>query len=258
MTSWSAPDEAVATTVADLQAAISDTLGVDLVGLYLTGSLVVGDFDPGLSDIDCVAITGQLSAEQVDALGTMHERFAAAHPEWQNRIEVAYVTSDDIRNFRTVEPSFPVISPGEPFHLRHEPLNDWADHWYLLLAQHVVLAGRPAEEVFPEVSRDEFFQGVLRYIRELEERARRDVSPGNESYIVLTACRALHCLEVGTQTSKRAAGIWMQDAHPEWSPLIERALEWRYIGPRDRHAALPETHELLRFVEARLASANDS
>jgi len=33
-----------------------EALGIDLLGSYLFGSVVAGDFDPGVSDVDTVAV----------------------------------------------------------------------------------------------------------------------------------------------------------------------------------------------------------
>jgi predicted nucleotidyltransferase len=45
------------------------TLGVDLIGSYLFGSVVMGDFEPGTSDVDTVAIVrSDLTAGQLAAL----------------------------------------------------------------------------------------------------------------------------------------------------------------------------------------------
>ena len=49
------------------------TLGNKLVGLYIFGSLVVGDFDYASSDIDLLAATStELDEEEVERLKRMH------------------------------------------------------------------------------------------------------------------------------------------------------------------------------------------
>jgi hypothetical protein len=66
-------------------------LGAKLLGLYLTGSLVTGDFDPLVSDVDLLAVTSVgLSRRDVEGLAAMHAALAAQEPHWENRIEVAY------------------------------------------------------------------------------------------------------------------------------------------------------------------------
>ncbi len=57
-------------------------LGEKLVGLYLYGSLVIGDFDPTISDIDLVAaLASDLDDKEFEAMQKMHVDFAYQHKE---------------------------------------------------------------------------------------------------------------------------------------------------------------------------------
>ena len=63
--------------LAELLAAVRGTLGPQLVGVYLEGSLAIGDFSEHSSDIDVLVVTEEtLSDEVIAALGTMHARLA--------------------------------------------------------------------------------------------------------------------------------------------------------------------------------------
>ena len=58
-------------------------LGEKLVGLYLEGSLIIGDFDPNISDIDLVAaLSADIDDRKFEELQKMHQDFATAHQEW--------------------------------------------------------------------------------------------------------------------------------------------------------------------------------
>ena len=68
--------------VEDLVARIRDDIreaaGSALAGLYLFGSLVVGDFDVDVSDIDLIAVlTSAPSDDLVARLGRMHDALAS-------------------------------------------------------------------------------------------------------------------------------------------------------------------------------------
>jgi predicted nucleotidyltransferase len=90
-----------------------------LVGLYVYGSLVSGDFDKDRSDIDLLAVVdSNVDGDTFDRLDGIHARFVADHPAWEDRIEVAYVPAPALWNFRTRTDQIAVISPGEPFHLK--------------------------------------------------------------------------------------------------------------------------------------------
>src|SRR6202521_358150 len=55
-------------------------LDTKLVGLYLYGSLVIGDFDPDISDIDLVAaLSSDIDEREFEALQKMHADFARLH-----------------------------------------------------------------------------------------------------------------------------------------------------------------------------------
>ena len=73
-----------------------------LVGLYVYGSLVTGDFDKNRSDIDLLAVVdSDLDGEMFDRLDRMHARLVEDHTAWEDRIEVAYVPAPALWNFRT-------------------------------------------------------------------------------------------------------------------------------------------------------------
>src|SRR5262245_55765915 len=96
-----------------LTAGIRQTLGSQLVWLYLWGSYVVGDFDPRISDVDLVAaLVADVDDEEFAALKAMHDALAQRFPAWAGRIEVAYATVATLD--RPAEGGEIVrISPGE-------------------------------------------------------------------------------------------------------------------------------------------------
>lgn len=76
----------------DLLAEIRGVLGEQLIGLYLYGSLVTGDYLEGVSDVDLLAATaGNIDGAELAALIQMHARFVDDRPAWDDRIEVAYL-----------------------------------------------------------------------------------------------------------------------------------------------------------------------
>src|SRR5690348_14435156 len=95
-----------------LCAAIQRELGSQLAGLYLFGSLVLGDFDPRRSDIDLLALTTEpLSDDQVAGLARMQDAFIAAQPQWAERLEILYLSLDILATFKTQPGPVARISP---------------------------------------------------------------------------------------------------------------------------------------------------
>ena len=79
--------------VGELHLSIKTALGDNLLGFYVFGSLVGGDFNPKTSDVDLLAIMRHdLSTNDLEDLRIMHDSFVSKHPGWQDRIEVAYVS----------------------------------------------------------------------------------------------------------------------------------------------------------------------
>src|SRR5205814_8234690 len=77
--------------VARIRDAVREASGSALAGLYLFGSLVVGDFDVDVSDIDLIAVlTSDPSDDLVARLGRMHDGLASENPGWAGRLEVRY------------------------------------------------------------------------------------------------------------------------------------------------------------------------
>src|SRR6476659_2216228 len=85
----------------DLLTRMRAVLGEKLVGLYLYGSLVWGDFDYDISDIDLLAVTATpIEAEEFSRLEKMHNDFVAKYKTWQDRLEIAYLSLKGLATFR--------------------------------------------------------------------------------------------------------------------------------------------------------------
>ena len=203
-------------------------LGADLVGLYLYGSSVAGGFEPGISDVDLVAVSAsELAASVLVALERMHERVGDRFPEWRDRIEVVYVSRATLGSFRTSAGALAVISPGEPFHVRDDPASEWLQNWYLVRKMGVPLRGAAARDIIAPIAWTEFVAAAIRYADELRRRDRVGVTAGEIAYTVLILCRALRTVRTDKTGSKQEAAAWVRDRMPDWAWLIEAALVCR-------------------------------
>jgi len=242
-----------------LASSIRSALDDDLVGIYLYGSCVSGGFDPGVSDIDLVAVTVP-EADQLDLAGLerVHDDFVSLHPDWIDRVEVVYIGRAALRSFRTSAARLAVISPGEPFHLRDDRIVEWLQNWYLIRETGVVLFGPPAASLVPPISMAEFVAAAARYADQISRQSLVETTPGARAYAVLTICRALRTVETGTHGSKQEGAAWTRERMPEWAWLVDAALRCRLsrgaIGLDDDRTRAG-SDELIALVAARVDQA---
>jgi predicted nucleotidyltransferase len=226
-------------------------LGKKLIGLYLFGSLVWGDFDYAISDIDLLAaIAADLDDQEFVQLDRLHHDLAKAYPEWEGRLEIAYISTQALQTFKTRTSPIAIISPGEPFHVK-EAGNDWLINWYIVQEKGLTLYGPAPTSIIAPISKEEFIQWVRVQAEEWREYIIHALhSRPYQAYSILTMCRALYASRTGRQVSKKQAALWTQQHFPEWAAQIEKALKWREDHRNkqiDHEATYPET---VRFVTA--------
>jgi len=232
----------------DLLLQMRRALGNDLVGLYLYGSLVTGDFDPEISDVDLLAATSNDvdDVETVGRLREMHDALVRAHPAWEGRIEVAYLSTAALKTFQTRRSSIAVISPGEPFHVK-DAGRDWLMNWYVVRERGMTLFGPSPKMIIARVTKQEFLRAVRERVQVWEEGTEQATRPA-QAYAILTLCRALYTLRTGEQASKKQAALWAQNELPEWANFIGNALSWRESWRDDQVNHVATYPETARFV----------
>jgi hypothetical protein len=236
---------------------IQAVLDGKLVGLYLDGSLVLGDFDQDASDIDLTAVlTADIDDQEFEALKRMHDDFVSDHPKWHDRIEVCYISRHALNTVKSQQHPIVNISPGEPFH-RLTSRREWLLSWYLIRERGITLLGPPPRTIIEPISHDEFIQSVRDHVRSWLEWVAPMRTRGAQAYAILTLCRALYACTCGEQTSKRQAALWAAAALPEWSALILSALAWRQaaaVDEADDRASYQDTVRCVNAVVQRVVS----
>jgi hypothetical protein len=190
--------------------------------LALHGSWALGDFTPGNSDLDVLAVMAtDPTAATLAALHKVHARLATDFPEWgEGYVEVEYVSVAAIRAVvQGTGESRPMISvgKGEPLHeleaSRHSVLN-----WAAALRADRPIGGAAPSTVLPAIDQRLIHQVVLQHVRAWPEWVDDMQHPGGQAYTVLTLCRAAEALATGRQVSKLAAAQVAKSRFPEWSP----------------------------------------
>lgn len=245
------PFEDVNLLIQFLLSQLKEILGEKLVGFYLTGSLIFGDFDHNVSDIDLVAaLSSDMDEVEFEALKKMHDNVAREHKEWEDRVEVCYISTTALSSVKSKTSTIVNISPGEPFHKRESNI-EWIMNWYVLREKSITLFGIPAKTIVEPISKEEFIQAIKahigswgKYIDEMKKRK-------GQAYAILTMCRALYAIRNGEQVSKKQAAQWTMKELPEWTGLIKNALVWRETKDEsqvDHEATFPETKKFVLSV----------
>ena len=184
-------------------------LGDKLVGLYIFGSLVVGDFDYDSSDIDLLAATStELDEEEVERLERMHKEIALREKMWDDRVEAAYISTEALRRYRS-DYRHPLISPGEPFHMTEASAN-WIINRYVLRKKGIVLFGPPPETLVDPITREELLDALQEFIKEWREWIKHTevMRPRKyQAYAILTMCRVLYNVQTGRDRLKEASSV---------------------------------------------------
>jgi predicted nucleotidyltransferase len=231
-----------------LVARLDALLGPDLVGVYAGGSLALGGYAPGRSDIDMAVVSRRLLArarkeEIVAAL--RHE----ALPCPARGLELVLYPESVVR-VPTDEAGFELdLNTGArmPFHVAFDP-SEASRHWYVIdraiLSEHGKrLAGPPAQELFARIPRQTILPILVESIRWHEP-------PGaaRDDDAVLNACRAWRFEAESTWSGKPEAGAWAAKQLDD-PALIEAAL-----AARAQDSSLPrrEVESFLRGVARRI------
>lgn len=225
-------------------------LGPRFIGMYLYGSLSLGDFDPASSDVDFLVVTTeQLPDDAIERLRALHATIAASGLPYATYCEGSYIPRAALRRYDPANAVHPTISTEEPLHLgRHE--SNWVLEYAILREHGVTVVGPPPSTLIDPVTPDDLRAATRAQLAVWQARA-EDVTwlrpRYYQAFAVLTLCRALYTLTRGALVSKPHAAAWATEAYPQWQPIIERSLRWRADHADDDPA---ETMAVLRAALA--------
>jgi len=145
---------------------LHELLGERLVGVYLGGSLVMGDFIEGSSDYDLlVVVSGDLSSADLSRLAALHDHLVDELPD-AIRLEGDYVPREALRPVGTTRP-VPFFRQGR---LQPEPESMLsADNIANMRQDGISVVGPAPASVLPEVSAEQIREAVRQMLREISE-----------------------------------------------------------------------------------------
>jgi predicted nucleotidyltransferase len=244
------PYPAINTMLERLQVKVRNILGDQFIGLYLYGSLAIGDFDPQKSDIDFVVVTaGELSSGTVAELKAMHEDLVAEASKWGAELEGSYISRQALRRYNPEHIWHPHIDRGNSGLVIERHDTDWIVQRFVLREHGRVISGPDPRTLIDPISATDLRRAVLGFLwwwqQQLED-TQRVARSDYQAYAVLTMCRVLYTLKNGDVLSKPAAAHWaLSHLDRRWSPLIQRAQTWHPEMEMDR---LEETLDFIRYT----------
>ena len=234
--------------------ALARTLGTDLVGVYFVGSVALGGYVPGESDIDIAAVSSSsLTNPQKESVASAVVDASAACPArglefTLYRAEVAGSLPAGA-DFEVNANGGPRMSTAVHMDAKVEP-----GFWYVLdraIAHRSgpAISGPPARTIFADVPRSTLLEAMY------ESMTWHRAHEGATLYSVLNACRAWRFAAVDVLGSKLEGAAW---ARPRWSDtgVIDAAVALR----RGEEATLdePAVDALLSAVGTRLREAAEA
>ena len=241
----------------------------DLLGIYLVGSLALGDFNPQSSDIDFIVVTTTaIAPDRLAALQHVHEQFAASNSAWAEKIEAIYVPASALRHNAANRLHYPQIEKGRSLFLA--PLEDgWVFHCLTIRDHSVIVLGSEPRALVTTIEAQELHAAAMVIVERWMEQAaddptwlpwlrRRDA----QVFVVQTLCRLLYALATGTVASKPRATDWAQKNYAEpWATFIEQSLvkqhQFENITQNEEQktlAFLAFTHEQIQYSAASIRS----
>jgi hypothetical protein len=213
--------------------ALADRHAPGLVeGLYLQGSVALGDYRPGVSDIDFVAVTGRVP--DPDVLGTIHRELRRGHRK--PYFDGLYVGWDDLRT----DPAR--VAAGPAVHeWRVEPVSRSERHlvtWHVLAQGGLSVRGPAVADLgvytdWPALAESTHRNLVEYWTPWTRRRANGLVglTPWATTWGVLGVARLRHTLQAGRVTSKTDAATYALDTYEHrWHRLVREALRIRTGG----------------------------
>lgn len=245
---WETCPETVKKKVVDILAFFRQTLGGDLTGFYLHGSITMDCFNPTASDIDFLTVTGRkLTVPQKKDIIAFLQRIdnGEASPE------MSIVTADSLRNLVFPSPfelhysrtTRDVYTAGKLTWEEQRFDTDLVSHYMAVRERGICLHGKPIEEVFPEVPQEMFIAFLVHDLHWIRQEGLTLPLP----YVILNPCRALAYVNEGKFMSKREGGEWaLHHLPPYYTDLIEKALN-AYSGTGNTE--LPPQDTLTEFID---------
>lgn len=221
----------------------------NLIGVYLHGSLAMGCFQPGQSDLDLLVLIQQPpTPDRIHAWAQQILQSSCAPAP----IELSVLARTQYTPWRHPTPFTFHFSESWRFALlaaldkgtwhdwqQEHPLDpDLAAHFTVTRQRGIRLAGAPIADAVPDVPWPDYLDSIRRDFDWACERAQ-----ANPVYLVLNACRIWAAVADHVVLSKVEGAVWAMPHLPREIQPIVTAAAAQYRGEAD-HAAVSGTQAL--------------
>jgi Nucleotidyltransferase domain len=241
MTAPPVPDDVQAATRQHLHALDAAASGL-VAALYVTGSVALGDYQQGRSDIDFMAFLSRpvTDPQTVGWLAEVHAGLAGPADYDGNYVALACV------------PGVPDDEPSAPHVVSGQFRGDEPNHqltpatWAEFASYGIAIRGPRPAEFGIQVSRDRLSEWTLgnlntHWKHQAEEgietlRAHdsaTSISAEAVAWMALGPARLHYTLATGDIASKTAAGEYAAGMFPAYQPFLSAAMTWRATGRGD-------------------------
>lgn len=233
-----------------------------LAALYVHGSIALGAYDEGKSDIDFIAVLSKAANDgEISALKQIHRTLTVEFPH--SALEGSYLQMHDLgRSVREIAPS-PCIYDGQFHPVARHDINPVT--WWMLKHRAIIIFG-PNPVALPFEAEWDAVHAYMRhnlntywaaYTTSLRRMAFL-LSDAGVEWAVLGVSRLYYGLREGTMISKRQAGEYaMQHMPVQWHALLQETLALR-AGQRTSLGAgrVIRARQTQAFIKAVIAASN--
>ncbi len=223
------PDAKLNMLLFELLTGAKSILKENFIGMYLTGSLAVGDFD-NESDVDFVVMMhDKTSEDQLLELQKMHLRLHHTDTKWATCLEGYYIVQAELQHYDADHAWHLYLDNGsKDLEVVTDNHKDWVFERFVLQEYALILEGPDPKSLFDavpvKVLQETVFAELHRWSKEVLDEPASLNNRWFQSFMVLSLCRMLYTLKFGTIVSKAMAIQWAKESlDPKWTELIERA-----------------------------------
>lgn len=233
--------------LSDLLNSVKSILKENFIGMYLTGSLAVGDFD-NESDVDFVImIHRRTSEDQLLELQKMHLRLHHADTKWATCLEGYYIVQSELHHYDANAAWHLYLDNGsKDLQVVTDNEKDWVFERFVLQEYALIMDGPDPKSLFDAIPVQVLQKNVCTELQRWSNEVLDNPASLNnrwfQSFMVLSLCRMLYTLQFGEIASKAVAMQWAKESlDSKWTKVIERAWQERPNPPmKARMQAEPE------------------